>query len=220
MRRLPDGSRLEIVEQPSGNRTVLVPRAKYEGATGPPAPVLRRGETCWYIPYTAVHPLTVAGAPPDAIWMDVSSSPLAYYGALLDIWERGETFALLEHDCVARPDVIQAFEECPEPWCMFGYADICCQDETGFSPCMEAWRNALGCTRFRREIIGAVPDAISSIPEIGWDWHNVCDGLGHNLRAAGFTHHWHHPPVEHHHLTDGTHGPQQLTEESFRVASC
>lgn len=208
MKTLPDGSRLEVVEQESGNRTILIPRAKFAGTHDAPAPAARTGEAAWYLPYTAVHPLTVAGAPKDTIWLDVSSSPLAYYGALLDIWERGETFAVLEHDVVCRPDVIEAFAECPEPWCCFGYSDICCQDETGFSPCMEAWRNLLGCTRFRRDVINAVPDAISAIPPEGWDWHNVCDGLGANLRAAGFTHHWHFPPVEHHHLVDGVHGPQ------------
>lgn len=56
----------------------------------------------------------------------------------------------------------------------------------------------LGCTRFRKELIEAVPDALTSIPEDNWDWHNMCDGVGNNLRAAGYTHHWHTPPVEHH----------------------
>ena len=208
MRILPDGSRLEIVEQETGNRTILIPRAKFEGGLQPPAPMPLVGETHWYIPYTAVHPRTVAGAPADAVWLDVSSSPIAYYGALLDIWERGETFAMLEHDVVCRPDVIAAFENSTAPWECFGYSDICCQDEHGRSPCMEAWRNLLGCTRFSKEIIEAVPDAVSSIPRDNWDWHNVCDGLGANLRAAGFTHRWCFPAVEHHHL---------LTEEALRV---
>jgi hypothetical protein len=199
---LPDGSRLEIIEQGDGNLTVLIPRAKYQGESGPPKPVERLGETAWYVPYTAVHPWTVAGAPRDAVWVDVSSSPIAYYGALLEIWERGETFAVLEHDVVCRPDVVEAFEECPEPWCSYGYSDICHKE------CMEAWANALGCTRFRREVLEAVPDAMSSVPVEGWDWHGVCDGLGRNLRAAGYTHHWHFPSAEHHHLVDGVHGPQ------------
>jgi hypothetical protein len=213
VRHLPDGSRLEIIEDPAGNRTVLIPKAKYDRLIEPPAPQPRRGETQWYVPYTAVHPATVAGAPDDAIWVNVAASPLAYYGALLDIWGRGETFATLEHDVICRPDVIQAFEECPEPWCCFGYSDICCPG------CMEAWANELGCTRFRREIIEAVPDAVSSAPRDFWDWHIACDGLGRNLRAAGFTHHWHFPPVEHHHLTDGVHGPSPLTEEERGLVS-
>lgn len=200
--RLPDGSPLKIIEHPSGNRTILIPR--YRGLDEPPAPAARQGEVNWYIPFTAVHPLTVEAAPPDAIWVDVSSSVNAYYGALLDIWARGETFAVLEHDVVCRPDVIREFEECPEPWCTYGYHDICHPDpwidEDGMRrpSCMEAWRNALGCTRFRRELIKQVPDALAAMPEQYWDWHNTCDGLGAALRAAGFTHHWHRPMVRHH----------------------
>lgn len=202
MRVLPDGSRLEVVEHVSGNRTIVIPRAKPESGLEPPSPVKRIGETQWYVPYAAVHPRTLEGAPRDAIWLDISSSEVAYYGALYDVWARGETFAVLEHDCVCRPDIVQSFEDCPEPWCAYGYHDICCQDETGYSPCMEAWRNALGCTRFRKELLDAVPDALSSVPVDNWDWRNICDGLGNNLRAAGFTHHWHFPPIEHHHFND------------------
>ena len=51
--------------------------------------------------------------------------------------------------------------------------------------------------RRRSELIAAVPDAVSSIPREGWGWQNLCDGLGQNLRKAGFTHHWHEPAVQH-----------------------
>lgn len=188
---LPDGSRLEVVTHPSGNCTVLTPRGELE----PPPVGARRGSVAWYVPYTAVHPQTAETAPPDAVWIDVCNSSIAYYAAVLDIWERGENFALLEHDVVCRPDVVEAFEACPEPWCLYGYDSIC------HPQCQEAWRNQLGCTRFRAELVQAVPDAISSIPRENWDWHEMCNGLGENLRVAGFTHHWHHPPVEHHRET-------------------
>ena len=160
----------------------------------PPAPKARRAATAWYLPYTQVHPQTVAGAPKDAVWVNVSVSETAYFEALKAIWARRETFALLEHDVVCRPDVVRAFEECPEPWCAFGYSDICHPE------CMEAWANTLGCTRFREEILDLVPDALSSIPDGERGWLNLCDRIGERLRAAGFTHHWHHPPVEHHHF--------------------
>jgi hypothetical protein len=203
---LPNGARLQIIEDEHGNRTVLTPRTKFVGADAPPSPVPTLGETRWYVPYTAVHPLTVAGAPRDAVWVNVAHSDASYYAALLDIWAQGETFALLEHDVVCRPDVVQAFEECPEPWCAYGYGDIC------HWSCMDAWRNVLGCTRFRRELVQAVPDALSRVPDDRWDWHTVCDRLGDSLREAGFTHHWHWPPVEHHHLT-ADRVPQPLMDE-------
>lgn len=146
----------------------------------------------WYVPFTERDYATAEAAPRDAVWVDVSEHSTEYWFMLLRLWRAGETFAILEHDVICRPDVIEAFETCPEPWCAFGYEDICHPE------CMEAWANTLGCTRFRSELIQAVPDAVSSIEDR--DWHNLCDGLGSNLRAAGFTHHWHGPWLEHTHL--------------------
>lgn len=188
----PDGTVLESVTLPSGHRQVTAVTVR-DGMLPEPPPLRKRAGTVnWYVPYTYVHPLTVQAAPKGAVWVDVSASDNAYYTALRDIWEQRESFAVLEHDVVCRPDVVDAFEECPEPWCIYGYSNIC------HPGCMEAWRNALGCTRFRAEILEAVPDAVSSIAPEAWDWHNLCDGIGNNLRAAGFTHHWHEPWVHHH----------------------
>src|ERR1019366_1003965 len=199
---LPDGTLIQAQTLPSGNWRIEALADADRMLSEPPAPESQQGTITWYVPYTKVHPRTVGGAPVDAIWIDVSSSPFAYYEALRQIWQRGETFAVLEHDVVCRPDIIEAFETSPEPWMACGYDDIC------HRACMDAWANMLGCTRFDARLIRAVPDAMESIPEDGWDWHNVCDGLGRNLRAAGFAHRWYFPPAEHHHLTDGVHGPQ------------
>lgn len=161
---------------------------------GPPKPEPRQGEVQWYVPYTQVHPKTVEGAPSDAIWIDVGAGPDAYYWALREIWARGESFALLEHDVVCRPDVIEAFEADPALWITCPYDTYC------HSECREAWRNQLGCTRFRAELIEAVPDAMMfTEPELRV-WTNVCDGLGRSLRNAGFTHQWFFPEVRHHQM--------------------
>jgi hypothetical protein len=178
--RLPDGTTIQMLKHPSGNLTILFPR----GVSEPPAPTERMGRVQWYVPYTAVHPKTAEAAPRDAIWVNVSHSNIAYYAALSHIWAKGESFALLEHDVVCTPEIIRTIEDCREPWALYWYSDICHLE------CREAWRNQLGCTLFREEIIRAVPDAVSSIPPDRWDWHNLCDGLGDNLRNAGFTHHW------------------------------
>lgn len=182
------GDGLGLLVDRAGNQRII------RVAGDPPAPQRRQSEAAWYVPYTAVHPLTASTAPPDATWVDVSCSPVAYWAALRAIWARGETFALLEHDVVCRSEVTAELDACSEPWCVFPY-DFCHVE------CREAWRNMLGCTRFRAEMIAAVPDAVSLIPADNRDWHNMCDGLGANLRAAGFTHHWHGPPVEHHRET-------------------
>ena len=147
------------------------------------------------VPHTARHPDTIAGAPPGAEWVRVSEDRFAYWRLLCRLWADGEGFMVLEHDVVCRPDVLDQFGTCDEPWCAFPYADMCC------AACVEKWRNTLGCTRFSAEIIRAVPDAVSGITPGMRDWHCLCNGLGAALRTAGFTHHWHAPPVRHHHMS-------------------
>lgn len=191
MRATLSGYTIESIVLPDGNRTVRVAADRPGTLAAPPEPQEQTGGVRYYVPYTAVHPETAAATPPDAVWVDVSSSPYAYFGALLEWWARGKTFAVIEHDIVCRPDVVESFEDCPEPWCVFGYDSMCHPE------CQEAWRNQLGCTRFRAELMEVVPGAMADLPPDTWDWHNVCDGLGANLRRAGFTHHWHYPPVHH-----------------------
>lgn len=152
------------------------------------------------------HPWTVKGAPANAEWVDVGGDRFNYWRVLAEWWARGETFLVLEHDVICTSDVVERMESCSEPWCANPYDDMChpavLNSDGSVSPgCMDAWRNTLGCTRFEASLMQAVPDALTSITEDGLlDWHNVCDGLGDNLRAAGFTHHWHFPPIYHHHM--------------------
>lgn len=152
------------------------------------------------------HPLTIAGAPPEAEWFDVSSDPHAYHRLMVDVWadaiatNRG--VVVIEHDIVCRPDIIQTFATDPDPWLMFPYRSICC------FPCMESWANSMGCTRYGADMIAAVPDAVSSItkPE-HLNWANLCDGIGGNLRDAGYSHSWRYASVVHHH--QGRNGPAE-----------
>ena len=143
--------------------------------------------------------------PAGGLRVDVSASDDSYWSALGEWWARGEDFAIVEHDVVIHSDVVEQFDSCPEPWCVFGYTPIC------HEKCLEAWANMFGCTRYRSELIAAVPDAVTSIPPERRDWHNLCDELAgnkiagvdqptlrpHSLRWAGYTHHWHTPRVRH-----------------------
>jgi hypothetical protein len=163
----------------------------------------------------------VAAAPSDAEWHDVSADDRAYWRLVCSLWERslasGEDVMILEHDVVCRPDVVVSFESCPEPWCTFGYTPICHES------CLEAWANMLGCTRFRAELIATCADALTSIPDEWFPmpnsptphdrrrWTNLCDEIAGNkiggvdqpslrpgsVRAGGYSHHWHRPPVRH-----------------------
>ena len=162
------------------------------------------GGTVTYLHLTKVLPEVLEAAPVDVELVDVSSSPLAYFASLERIWGLGEGFATIEHDVVWRPDIEHAFEACEHPWCTFVYSDIChpepYEDRLGWHPsCREAYRDQLGCTRFRRELVRAVPDAVSAIAEPLRHWARVNEGLGANLRAAGYGHHWHEPVVKHLH---------------------
>jgi hypothetical protein len=149
------------------------------------------------VPFTARHIDTLAGAPPEAEWVYVGETAHSYWECLSEYWERGDDLTIIEHDVQARPDIFASFADCPHPWCLFPYDNHDRSDS-------EAWRNALGCTRFRGELVRAIPDAVTSIPEQHRDWHNLCDGIGSNLRAAGFTHHWHWDlPVRHHRMQLG-----------------
>src|ERR1017187_9292652 len=106
-----------------------------------------------FLHFSKVVSEVAESAPAGTVWVDVSDSPLAYYESLKRIWGLGEGFALLEHDVVCRPDIVQAFETCEHPWCTFVYDNLCCPG------CKEAYNNQLGCTRFSREIVRAVPRA-------------------------------------------------------------
>jgi hypothetical protein len=162
-------------------------------AIDPPAPI-GTALTPVYVPYTKVLPQVVVAAPEPAVWVDVSSDPLAYWGLMVDLWERQQDFVILEHDVLYRRGILGGFGVCPEPWCLHAYHPGC---PCGNPACRETQRNNLGCTRFRRELMQAVPDAVSSIGIELRHFSRLCDGLGANLRAAGFAHHFHELGVAH-----------------------
>lgn len=146
-----------------------------------------------YLHHTKILPEVVKAAPKATVWVDVSESPLAYWESLQQIWWLGEGFTILEHDIICRPDILRAFQDCPEPWCTFVYSDLCHQE------CREAYNNQLGCTRFREECLREVQLAVDDIPDELRGWERVNEGLGGNLRAANYRQHWHEPPVLHLH---------------------
>ena len=144
------------------------------------------------VPFTYRHPLTVAAAPPEAEWRNVSASPWSYWEVLCEVWARGESFVTLEHD-VLWSEAVRAGLDCWCSWAVHPYEGFC------HIECMTAWRASLGCTRFTRDLVRAVPDAVSNLEPRKRDWHNLCDGIAENLHTAGFSGHWHFPAVEHHH---------------------
>lgn len=135
------------------------------------------------------------------VFHDVTGSDTAYAELLVRLWQEGEAFAIVEHDVVVRPDVLQAFDACPEPYCAFPY-------ELGLYVAP-----ALGCTRFRAELLERIPDAAeraARTPSV-WGapghWRQLDVALlGWVLRdEEGLQPHVHVPPVEHLHAEKRLH---------------
>jgi hypothetical protein len=127
------------------------------------------------------------------VWepVDVSARDTAYTLLLQDLWSADETFAIVEHDIVIRPDTLDEFEDCDHPWCAFTYR-------------FRATHIAgLGCTRFRTNLLAAYPDAVAKTWAEATEvhpyghWCNLDDRLTRALTAAGATRHLHQPPVGH-----------------------
>ena len=184
---LPSGRTLETVKDSGGNSATTYgwddDREYHQ--------VCERGSANVLVPYTIRHRKTELGAPSGACWHYVGNSPYDYWRLLCDWWTR--EFVVIEHDVQANPDIFKEFAACPEPWCYFTYDNFRAEDAA-------AWHyGILGCTRFRNEVIRAVP-----VREVGWryrDWHVLSTGLGMALREAGFEPHLH-GVVDHHRMMD------------------
>lgn len=150
------------------------------------------------IPYTELQPATrralLAYAHDHQLDFVHLDDPEYGYGRLLQqVWAQGETFAIVEHDIVVNPGTIADFDSCPELYCAAPYAWT-----TQVGP-------ALGCTRFRTELLESVPDAIDQVLATPSAWGEP----GHFRQLDvflmrrvlrdqhGLQPHVHLPPVEH-----------------------
>ena len=71
---------------------------------------------------------------------------LDYSLFIADIWERGEGFALVEHDVAPWVGALSQLAACQEDWCMFRYAKA-----GGLS-------RGTGCTKFSGRLVREYPD--------------------------------------------------------------
>lgn len=131
------------------------------------------------------------------VWLeDVSSDDEAYWRLLARAWDRCrdrvDDLYVIEHDVVVHEQVFEQFDACGCTWCAFAY-------QTNGSV-----RPALGCSRFRHELIDAHPNVWWKVAEL-------------DPKIAGTRRHWlqldvklevalwsmphrHDPPVEHLHV--------------------
>jgi hypothetical protein len=171
---------------------------------------LRGGARSWHcrfvVPYTRLAPevlwaLQEAGVDFEPI--DVSGADDAYWELLADLWRSGETFAIIEHDIVVPPNVLNSLDDCDEPWCVAKYRYL-----RG-----NYW--GLGCTRFAGSLTRAHPDVLDYVATLELSGHparhwctldaGITSALRSRLRA------WPHVHGVVEHLGDGlpTHGCRQ-----------
>lgn len=117
-----------------------------------------------------------------------------YWELVADLWSQGETFALVEHDIGVHAQVGQQFEQCPSWWCGFQYPV-----DRGVLIA------ALGCTRFRRELLQSEPDLLEVVGQDASaglparDWRRLDVRLMDELHRRGYRRCEHTPEVRHYH---------------------
>lgn len=70
----------------------------------------------------------------EVVYKDVSEDQWSYTKVLEELWQQGETFALMEHDMVPWPGAITQIINCPYPWCFYGYTPDIDLVENGCAP--------------------------------------------------------------------------------------
>jgi|ERR1035438_1681329 hypothetical protein len=112
----------------------------------------------------------------------------SYFRLMSGLWEKGESFAVVEHDIVVWPGGMQELASCPEPWCSMPYY------------CSVGWiEDGLGCTKFSEEIIRRAPRMFKEpFPDCCAHTSNYCglDRLiAHRFEQIGIRPHVHSPGV-------------------------
>lgn len=82
----------------------------------------------------------------------VGHSNRAYFDLLSAMWDRAETFAVVEHDIVVNPDTLDELAACPHDWCALPYP-------------YGRWglHYGLGCVKFGADLIARNPDAMRKV---------------------------------------------------------
>jgi hypothetical protein len=117
-------------------------------------------KTCYF--YTRIWDDAVAALPADAEFVYVGDSITAYWDSITGRWGTDDLM-VVEHDIKIHGEVQAQFEACPNQWCTFPYWST----GTWFT-------RALGCTRFRKEIMGQV--SVQAIQDETTGYCSSCKG--------------------------------------------
>jgi hypothetical protein len=116
-----------------------------------------------------------------------------YARLLIDLWEAGEAFAIVEQDVAVPPGWLVEFDACPHPWCTR-------------APEARPGLDWLGCARFAAPLLADHPTLMaaaladtSADGDEPYTWRKCDVRLARHLRLAHVAPHQHVPCVTHHH---------------------
>lgn len=157
------------------------------------------------VPYTRLHERAIRplmdlrlGAQAFAY---VGQDDEAYWRLLCELWADAEDFLIVEHDMELHAEVIPQLVACENDWCVFPYSGsqpIWTRKRTDNPPRTPVvFRCALGCTRFRRQLMLDEPQAITHMRL--HTWRRLDSQLASYLFQHGYKACEHEPHVIHHH---------------------
>lgn len=117
----------------------------------------------------------------------------AYCDLLSRLWGTAQEVLIVEHDMGVHGEVLPQLEDCPSWWCAFRYR------------VEDVYLAALGCTRFRAELMQAEPDLMEQVAQVadsGMEarhWKRLDVRILDALRARSYRRCEHLPPVQHFH---------------------
>lgn len=121
----------------------------------------------------------------------VGHSEEAYWEVLSRLWRIGETFCVVEHDVIVRPDSLSELAQCSSDWCSF---------EVPYGCGIYA---GLSCAKFSAALIARHPDTLEKVGErsdeghLPKHWCRLDSWLQVVLREKGESMCVHSPPLGH-----------------------
>lgn len=153
---------------------------------------------------TGLHP-TVLPAILESGWaahVEPMTYTEAYFDLLSRLWADRIDFAIVEHDVQIGPEVLDRFDQCERPWCAHSY-----EVYAGDVAAAYGGPFALGCVRFRAELMTEFPDVLVEAGKM--DIHPVHPPKSYGVMDSTMTQwlrgvcrqkvHQHAPNVTHHH---------------------
>jgi hypothetical protein len=140
-----------------------------------------------------------------ATYVRLGDGRTAYWQLLDRLWREARSFILVEHDVEIHERAIRVLTRCPQPWCLFPYSGPRVYGDGGDT----LFYGALGCTRFRAQLMVNHPSVVSDIGQIERsgiepatyrDWRGLDGRILSTLGGLGYKPHVHWPAVLHHHL--------------------